>query len=82
MPGLVPGTHVFLRHREKADVDGRDKRGHDGVGSLVAGTAVPHLQIEEVQIGGAHDGADRGHRFGGVDVDGARGGPDRRTRGR
>ena len=28
MPGLVPGIHVFLF--VKADVDGRDKPGHDG----------------------------------------------------
>jgi hypothetical protein len=28
--------------------------------------AVPHLQVEEVEIGGAHDGADRGHRLGRV----------------
>jgi hypothetical protein len=29
MPGLVPGIHVFLTL--KADVDGRDKPGHDGI---------------------------------------------------
>jgi hypothetical protein len=29
MPGLVPGIHVFLNHRQ--DVDGRDKPGHDVV---------------------------------------------------
>src|SRR5262249_56548285 len=28
--------------------------------------AIPHLQIEEVQVGRAHDGADCGHRFGRV----------------
>jgi len=28
MPGLVPGIHVFPRG-DKADVDGRDKPGHD-----------------------------------------------------
>jgi hypothetical protein len=28
MPGLVPGIHV-LSPREKKDVDGRDKPGHD-----------------------------------------------------
>jgi hypothetical protein len=28
MPGLVPGIHVFAR-RDKKDVDGRDKPGHD-----------------------------------------------------
>jgi hypothetical protein len=28
MPGLVPGTHVFLSAVGK-DVDGRDKPGHD-----------------------------------------------------
>jgi hypothetical protein len=27
MPGLVPGIHDFLR--DKQDVDGRDKPGHD-----------------------------------------------------
>jgi hypothetical protein len=33
MPGLVPGTHVFLcQRRSKQDVDGRDKPGHDGGG--------------------------------------------------
>jgi hypothetical protein len=26
MPGLVPGIHVFASHREKKDVDGRDRR--------------------------------------------------------
>src|SRR4051812_3182200 len=37
MPGLVPGIHVFLvscRLKVK-DVDGRDKPGHDDVGSDV-----------------------------------------------
>jgi hypothetical protein len=29
MPGLVPGIHVLLAHRETKDVDGRDKPGHD-----------------------------------------------------
>jgi hypothetical protein len=29
MPGLVPGNHV-LNLREKEDVDGRVKPGHDG----------------------------------------------------
>jgi hypothetical protein len=29
MPGLVPGIHVFTAFREKEDVDGRDKPGHD-----------------------------------------------------
>jgi hypothetical protein len=28
MPGLVPGIHVLLQ-RDKKDVDGRDKPGHD-----------------------------------------------------
>ena len=28
MPGLVPGIHAFCR-RDKKDVDGRDKPGHD-----------------------------------------------------
>ena len=28
MPGLVPGIHVF-EQRDKNDVDGRDKPGHD-----------------------------------------------------
>src|SRR5271166_1173936 len=34
--------------------------------SFATGAAVPHLQIEEVEIGSAHDGADRGHRLGRV----------------
>jgi hypothetical protein len=29
MPGLVPGIHVLLCIRDKKDVDGRDKPGHD-----------------------------------------------------
>jgi hypothetical protein len=29
MLGLVPGIHVFLR-KQKQDVDGRVKPGHDG----------------------------------------------------
>ena len=29
MPGLVPGIHV-LAFRQRKDVDGRDKPGHDG----------------------------------------------------
>jgi hypothetical protein len=29
MPGLVPGTHVFLVSKSVEDVDGRDKPGHD-----------------------------------------------------
>jgi hypothetical protein len=29
MPGLMPGIHVLLR--EKKDVDGRDKPGHDEI---------------------------------------------------
>jgi hypothetical protein len=29
MPGLVPGIHALLSHRDK-NVDGRDKPGHDG----------------------------------------------------
>jgi hypothetical protein len=32
MPGLVPGIHVF-RAVKQEDVDGRDKPGHDGIGS-------------------------------------------------
>jgi hypothetical protein len=32
MPGLVPGIHVFLSSTMK-DVDGRDKPGHDALGS-------------------------------------------------
>jgi len=32
MPGLVPGIHDFIA--EKQDVDGRDKPGHDNVGTL------------------------------------------------
>jgi hypothetical protein len=28
MPGLVPGSHVFVS-KTKKDVDGRDKPGHD-----------------------------------------------------
>jgi hypothetical protein len=28
IPGLVPGIHVFLKTDQ--DVDGRNKRGHDG----------------------------------------------------
>jgi hypothetical protein len=30
MAGLDPAIHVLLRIRPKQDVDGRDKRGHDG----------------------------------------------------
>ncbi len=29
MPGLVPGIHVSLAAEAKADLDGRDKPGHD-----------------------------------------------------
>jgi len=29
MPGLVPGTHVFISSISKTDVDGRDEPGHD-----------------------------------------------------
>jgi len=29
MPGLVPGIHVLGAMRNQ-DLDGRDKRGHDG----------------------------------------------------
>jgi hypothetical protein len=37
MPGLGPGIHVFLFSRTK-DVDGRDKPGHDGIGTSPAMT--------------------------------------------
>jgi hypothetical protein len=30
MPGLVPGIHVLIGVRQKENVDGRDKPGHDG----------------------------------------------------
>jgi 2-oxoglutarate/2-oxoacid ferredoxin oxidoreductase subunit beta len=33
MPGLVPGIHVFTVPAPKQDVDGRDKPGHDDLGS-------------------------------------------------
>jgi len=30
MPGLVPGFHLFtISQKERQDVDGRDKPGHD-----------------------------------------------------
>jgi hypothetical protein len=29
MPALVAGIHVFLAAPQQADVDGRDKPGHD-----------------------------------------------------
>jgi citronellyl-CoA dehydrogenase len=35
MPGLVPGIHDFS-FRERQDVDGRDKPGHDGPWLIVA----------------------------------------------
>src|SRR5205807_9042107 len=35
--------------------------------SLIAAAAVPHLQIEEVEVGGAHERANRRHHFGGID---------------
>ncbi len=31
MPGLVPGIHVFLCRSLKADVDRRDKPGHNEI---------------------------------------------------
>jgi hypothetical protein len=36
MRGLVPGIHVFRSYKQ--DVDGRDKRGHDGWSRTPAGS--------------------------------------------
>jgi zinc D-Ala-D-Ala dipeptidase len=33
MPGFKPGIHVFSIINRKKDVDGRNKSGHDEVGS-------------------------------------------------
>src|SRR5258708_12152230 len=65
MPGLVPGIHVLL-FREKKDVDGRDKPGHDGLylavshQHLAAGDGVrndPPLEQIEIDIAASQDQA-------------------------
>ena len=47
MPGLGPGIHVFLRTPK--DVDGRDKPGHDDVGSN-DDRVLLHAQRDKAQL--------------------------------
>ena len=48
MPGLVPGIHVLLTAEQ--GVDGRDKPGHDDVGTSVPSptSGAPYLRISMI----------------------------------